>query len=73
MVPTINDHVIIPNTTNDPVIGTGQSAQIKSLVIEAHGNLMIRDGGELMVGNRLFTVEDSGILDVREGGILVCP
>ena len=72
-VPTINDDVIIPNTTNDPVIGTGQTAQIKSLLIEPYGNLMIRDGGELIVGNRIFTVADNGILDVRQGGILQVP
>ncbi len=79
-VPTANDHVLIPDVTNDPVIGSTVAAVAKSVWVQTNGSLTIQSGGSLDIegfapgnvetGNETFSllnlgaVENSGDLTI---------
>ena len=50
-VPTADDDVVIPNVSNDPVMGDGLNPEIKSLKIES--------GGHLTAGANTITINDN--------------
>jgi hypothetical protein len=48
-VPTNAQHVLIPNVTNDPVIGATTGATTNNLTVEGGGDLEVTSGGSIIV------------------------
>ncbi|MCB9279878.1 MAG: hypothetical protein H6562_13385 [Lewinellaceae bacterium] len=70
-VPGVSENVFIPDALNDPVIGSGAAAVVKSVTVEAGAMLDISAGGSLSIdgadGNGLTnngTINNNGILQI---------
>ncbi len=56
-VPVSTDHVVIPETANDPVIGNTTAARARSLFVQADAAMTIAQGGKLtVVGAMIFNI-----------------
>ena len=79
-VPVSTDHVIIPETVNDPLIGNATAGRARSLFVQANAELTIGQGGSLtVVGvtiinipqpipasvNNLGTIKNNGLLTFK--------
>ena len=53
-VPTTGAYVVIPNVTNDPVIGASTTAVAENITIESSGQLTVSSGGSIEIAG-LFT------------------
>ncbi|MCB0522039.1 MAG: hypothetical protein KDD27_24060, partial [Saprospiraceae bacterium] len=62
-VPSTDDDVIIPDVTNDPIIGGTTSAFAKSVTVENGGHLTIEAGGTLTIDG-----SDADALVNQDGG-----
>jgi hypothetical protein len=67
-LPTYGARVIIPDVTNDPVIGNGTNATCNYLNIASNATLTIRDGGALTASG---PTSISGALIIESGGSFI--
>jgi Ig-like domain CHU_C associated/PKD-like domain len=70
-VPTINDCVVIPNVTNDPIIaGTNYNAFAKSLDVLGNGELELNSNNAITVSN-VVNVNTTGTFFIQNNASLV--